>query len=154
MSESPFRSHFRQLYSTGQRGLMRGINQSAPWTRKPTEHTKPAPLRWGRDTKRPRGLQQRPLWGRRQTLQGTGCAQCDKGSSEATAGVLALRYRAGQKVPMFFSMQDTFFIFPNNVTDLDIFRTSALSRYWLLVGRGWGAAKHLPQQRIIWQKCL
>ena len=47
-------------------------------------------------------------------------------------------------------------MFTNNFIDLDILSVSATSCYWLLVGRGRGAAKHLPvhktapQQRIIW----
>ena len=56
----------------------------------------------------------------------------------------------------FCKIRDTFFIY---FTDLDILSVSALSCYWLLVGGGWGAAKHLPmcktapQQRIIWPEC-
>ena len=36
-----------------------------------------------------------------------------------------------------------FFIFINNFI-VDILGMSAISRHWLLVGRGRGAAKHLP----------
>jgi len=46
MSESPFRSHFRQFYSAEHHRLMREINQSAQWTRgnkrAAAEQTKPA----------------------------------------------------------------------------------------------------------------
>ena len=38
----------------------------------------------------------------------------------------------------FYQINDTFFIFSNNFTDLDILSMSAVSRYWLLVGRGQG----------------
>ena len=59
----------------------------------------------------------------------------------------------------FHKIKDTFFIFTSNFIDLDILNMSAVSCYWLLLGRGWGAAKHLPmhmtapQRRIIWPKC-
>ena len=59
----------------------------------------------------------------------------------------------------FHKIKDTFFIFTSNFIDLDILNMSAVSCYWLLLGRGWGAAKHLPmhktapKQRIIWPKC-
>ena len=55
-------------------------------------------------------------------------------------------------------MKGTLFIFNHDFIDLDILSMSALSCYWLLVGRGQGAAKHLPmhktapQQRITWPK--
>ena len=41
----------------------------------------------------------------------------------------------------FHKIKDTFFIFTNNFIDLDSLRVSAVSCYWLLVGRGQGAAK-------------
>ena len=53
----------------------------------------------------------------------------------------------------------SFHFFTNSFTDLDILSMSSISHYWLLQGRGQGAAKHLPmpktapQQRIIWPKC-
>ena len=59
----------------------------------------------------------------------------------------------------FFSLKDTFFIFTSNFIDLDILSMSAISCYWLLVGRGPGAAKHLlvhetaPREGIIWPQC-
>ena len=59
----------------------------------------------------------------------------------------------------FHEIKDTVFIFTNNFSDLDVLSMSAVSRYGLLVGRGRGAAEHLPlpktapQQRIIWPKC-
>ena len=58
----------------------------------------------------------------------------------------------------FHRTKDMFFIFTNNFNDLDVLSMSAISRYRLLVGRGPGAAEHLPmhetapQQRIIWPK--
>ena len=59
----------------------------------------------------------------------------------------------------FCEIKDIFFIFTDNFIDLDILSISAISHYWLLVGRGPGAAKHLPvhetapRQRIIWPEC-
>ena len=47
----------------------------------------------------------------------------------------------------FHKIKDTFFIFSNNFIDLDILSMSAISHYWLLVGRGQGAAKHLPMHK-------
>ena len=38
----------------------------------------------------------------------------------------------------FHKIKDTFSIFTNNFIDLDILSLSALSRYWLLLGRGQG----------------
>ena len=57
---------------------------------------------------------------------------------------LPLMYWVGQKVHYVFSIKDTFFTFTNTFIDLDILSMSAISCYWLLVGRDWGAAKHLP----------
>ena len=70
---------------------------------------------------------------------------------------LALR---GPKSPFsFFHKIRHIFNFTSNFIDLDIWSTSVISHYWILVGRGRGAAKHLPtrkaapQQRIILPKC-
>ena len=38
----------------------------------------------------------------------------------------------------FYKIKDTFFIFINNFIDLDILSMSAISHYWLLVGRSQG----------------
>ena len=78
-----------------------------------------------------------------------------------TLGPKGSKYWAGQKLRYVFlrKIKDTFFVFTNNFFDLDIWSMSAVSRYWLLVGRGQGAAKHLPvhetapQQRSIWPEC-
>ena len=59
----------------------------------------------------------------------------------------------------FHKIKDALFIFINNFTDLDILSMLAISRYWLLVGRDRGDAKHLPmhktapQQKIICPRC-
>ena len=47
-------------------------------------------------------------------------------------------YWVGQNSPFsfFHKIKDTFFIFTNNFIDLDILSMLAVSRYWLLVGRG------------------
>ena len=62
---------------------------------------------------------------------------------------------------LFFpEMKGKFFVSTNNLIDLDILHTLAMSHYWLLLGRGRCAAKHLamhktsPQQRIIWPRTL
>ena len=47
----------------------------------------------------------------------------------------------------FCKIKDTFFIFINNFTDLDILGMLATSCYWLLVGGGQGAAKYLPMHK-------
>ena len=45
----------------------------------------------------------------------------------------------------FRKIKDTFFIFTNNLIDLDILRMSAVSCYWLLVGRGQGILLNILQ---------
>ena len=50
--------------------------------------------------------------------------------------IFHIRYWVGQKVHLIFSIKDTFSIFTNNFIDLDILRVSAITCYWLLVGRG------------------
>ena len=91
-----------------------------------------------------------PLLGTWSTTQA--CAQ----SGNRTSDPLGHR-------PMFnalsYTSQCIFFIFTNNLIDLDILSMSTISHYWLLVVEARGAAKHLPmhktapQQRIIWLEC-
>ena len=47
-----------------------------------------------------------------------------------------------------------FFIFIKNFIDLNILNMLAISCYWILVGRGQGAAKHLPMHKTAHNKEL
>ena len=49
--------------------------------------------------------------------------------------------------PLSYTSQCIFFIFTNNLIDLDILSMSTISHYWLLVVEARGAAKHLPMHK-------
>lgn len=61
ISESPFRSHFRQFHRTEHRGLMREINQSAQWNRRNSRADKAASSGVVLRHRNARGLPGRPL---------------------------------------------------------------------------------------------